>query len=36
MVAGGVRPVVVLYNHDYVGIGLDGLSIGFLRQVVVL
>ena len=36
VVAGHVRQMVVLYSDNCMGICLDGLSIGFLRQVVVL
>ena len=36
VVAGHIRQVVVLHSNDYMGICLDGLSIGRLRQVVVL
>ena len=36
MVAGHVRQVVVLYSTDCMGIGLGRLSIGRLRQAVVL
>ena len=36
MVAGHDRQVVVLHSNDCMGIGLGGLSIGYLRQVVVL
>ena len=36
MVAGGVRQVVILYSKDCKRIGLGGLSVGRLRQVVVI
>ena len=36
VVAGCVKQVVVLYSNDCVGIRLGGLSLGRLRQVVVL
>ena len=36
VVAGCVMQVVVLYSNDCMGIYLGGLSIGWLRQVVVL
>ena len=35
MVTGRVRQVVVLYSNDCMGICLGGLSIGFLRRVVI-
>ena len=35
-VAGHVRQVVVLHSNDCMGICLGGLSIGRLRQVVIL
>ena len=34
--AGSVRQVVILYSNDFMEIGLGELSIGGLRQVVVL
>ena len=34
--AGYIRQVVVLNNNNCMGIGLGGLSIAYLRQVVVL
>ena len=36
VVAGCVKQVVVLYSNDCIGIHLGGLSLGHLRQVVVL
>ena len=36
VVAGCVRQVVILYSNNCMRIGLGGLSIGCLRQVVVL
>ena len=35
VIAGHVRQVVVLYSHDFIGISLDGLSIGRLRRVII-
>ena len=34
VVAGHIKQVVVLYCNDFMGICLDRLSIGYLRQVV--
>ena len=36
LVTGLVRQVVVLYSNNCIGIGLGGLSIGYLQQVVIL
>ena len=34
--AGHVRKVVILYSNNFIGICFGGLSVGHLRQVVVL